>query len=477
MISLFAKQIEVDEDGKATNIKLHSIRRQHMRAFHLSWLSFLVAFTGWFAVPPLVPTLKKDLGLTDAAVASANVTSVSATIAARLAVGPLCDRYGPRRVMAGLLILGAIATGLIGFISDGTGLIAIRFFIGILGATFVPCQFWTTKMFSSNIVGTANALAGGWGNMGGGLTYLIMPLLYNGFALVLPLHAAWRVTFVVPAVICIIVGLLDYFCADDYPGGDWLKMRASKLSRQNDVDVNEKVDGLVDEKGKVEPRTPSLVQEQEPVGPLSTLSVFLIVLSDPTVAIIMLQYACSFGLELAVDNIIGSLFTVRFGLDQTTAALFGSVFGLMNIFSRASGGFFADWLNSVVGRGVLGRILAQQIFTFCEGIALISFSYATGSLASTVAVMVLFSYFVQGSCGTTFSVAPFVNPAHYGVLTGLVGAGGNLGGLIFNYVFKAYGSNFEGAFRTIGITVLCVSILSMVMRVEGKMLWMIFKKN
>jgi NNP family nitrate/nitrite transporter-like MFS transporter len=45
-----------------------------------------------------------------------------------------------------------------------------RFVIGILGATFVPCQFWATQMFSPNVVGAANALAGGWGNMGGGIT-------------------------------------------------------------------------------------------------------------------------------------------------------------------------------------------------------------------------------------------------------------------------------------------------------------------
>jgi len=149
----------------------------------------------------------------------------------------------------------------------------------------------------------------------------------------------------------------------------------------------------------------------------------------------------------------------------------------MNIFSRASGGFFADWLNPVIGNGVLGRILAQQIILFLEGIALIAFSFSTGSLGSAIAVMVIFSYFVQAGCGTTFSLAPFVNPTHYGLLTGLVGAGGNLGGVIFNYVFKAYGEDTEGAFKTIGIVVFCASLLSLVSKVEGKMLWMLFAKK
>ena len=31
-------------------------------------------------------------------------------------------------------------------------------------------QAWTTNMFRKSIVGSANAIVGGWGNLGGGLT-------------------------------------------------------------------------------------------------------------------------------------------------------------------------------------------------------------------------------------------------------------------------------------------------------------------
>lgn len=41
-----------------------------------------------------------------------------------------------------------------------------RAFIGILGASFVMAQSWTTSMFQRNIVGRANALVAGWGNLG-----------------------------------------------------------------------------------------------------------------------------------------------------------------------------------------------------------------------------------------------------------------------------------------------------------------------
>jgi NNP family nitrate/nitrite transporter-like MFS transporter len=57
-----------------------------------------------------------------------------------------------------------------GLVTNGTGLLTLRFFIGILGASFVPCQVWSTGFFDKNVVGSANALAAGIGNAGGGIT-------------------------------------------------------------------------------------------------------------------------------------------------------------------------------------------------------------------------------------------------------------------------------------------------------------------
>lgn len=66
-----------------------------------------------------------------------------------------------------------------GLVTNTSGLIALRFFVGILGGTFVPCQVWSTGFFDKNVVGSSNALIGGWGNSGGGITYFLMPLIYD----------------------------------------------------------------------------------------------------------------------------------------------------------------------------------------------------------------------------------------------------------------------------------------------------------
>jgi NNP family nitrate/nitrite transporter-like MFS transporter len=82
----------------------------------------------------------------------------------------MCDRYGPRLTFATLLLLGAIPTLLAGTATNAIGLYLIRFFVGILGGSFVPCQVWINGFFDKNVIGTASALVGGWGNSGSGIT-------------------------------------------------------------------------------------------------------------------------------------------------------------------------------------------------------------------------------------------------------------------------------------------------------------------
>jgi len=127
-------------------------------------VGFFVAFLSWFAFPPLIPdAIMSDLALTNSQVNNSNIIALAATLAVRAFVGPLVDQWGPRKVMATTLLLGIIPSGLAGTAHSAETLYAVRFFIGILGACFVPCQAWTSAFFDKNCVGVANALVGGWG--------------------------------------------------------------------------------------------------------------------------------------------------------------------------------------------------------------------------------------------------------------------------------------------------------------------------
>src|ERR1700679_3738847 len=63
------------------------------------------------------------------------------------------------------------------FAQSYTSFLFFRLCIGAIGASFVITQYHTSMMFAPNVVGTANATVGGWGNAGGGAAQSLMPLI------------------------------------------------------------------------------------------------------------------------------------------------------------------------------------------------------------------------------------------------------------------------------------------------------------
>jgi NNP family nitrate/nitrite transporter-like MFS transporter len=137
----------------------------------------------------------------------------------RFAAGSLAETFGPRRTQLGIMLVFSIPLALSGLSTGMVGLTTARFFIGMIGATFVTTQLWTTQMFSDRIIGVATATTAGWGNLGGGFTMVMTPLIFSGFVGSLGPDVAWRVTLVVPAALLVLAAVAIYFFSDDYPYG------------------------------------------------------------------------------------------------------------------------------------------------------------------------------------------------------------------------------------------------------------------
>ena len=103
----------------------------------------------------------------------------------RLAVRP----YGSAPCVR-LLALGSLPVIGVGFSHDYTSFLLFRLAIGVIGASFVITQFHTPLMFAPNVMGTGNGTAAGWGNLGGSVTQIVMPLLFAAF-LSLGMSAWW----------------------------------------------------------------------------------------------------------------------------------------------------------------------------------------------------------------------------------------------------------------------------------------------
>jgi MFS transporter, NNP family, nitrate/nitrite transporter len=399
-------------------LNIFSIKGVQMRTFHITWMMFFVCFFGWFGLAPLMPTIRADLHLTKSQVGNLVIASVSTTIIARLIIGRLCDTWGPRLTAVRLLLAGCIPVFLVGLSKDYTSFLIFRSAIGIIGASFVITQFHTSVMFAPHIKGTANAVAGGWGNLGGGVTNMVMPLIFAAIvAAGYTSSEAWRYAMIIPGVMMIVIAFFYYKYTQDTPAGNYTKdHQKNRADKKTDWSV----------------------------------------LKDKRIWALTIAYAMCFGMEITFDNVAALHFTDNFNLPQSTAGLWAGVFGLMNVFARALGGLFSDRIGKNYGLRGKGIFLASMLLL--EGAGILLFAGA-GSLPLAIISMISFALFLKMANGGTYGIVPFIDEKNVGLISGIVGAGGNVGGMLFGFLFKSSLLTYTEAFMYIGVAVIFSSLI------------------
>jgi NNP family nitrate/nitrite transporter-like MFS transporter len=435
-----------------------------------------------------------NVGVNDSIFSTCALTTISSLLV-RLAAGPSCDRFGPRVTFAACLLLGAIPSVLIGTIHNATGLYIIRFFIGILGGSFVPCQVWSTGFFDKNVVGTANSLTGGWGNSGGGITYFVMPAIFDSLVhnQHLTPHVSWRVAFVVPFILIVFTAICLFLLCQDTPTGKW-------SDRQMAVQQNLQAHGVKAEGGLVNipgaitdpARTPTTNSDEKRLeeeagvagakhgsfgheaqmgekdmldtarGEVIVKPSFkeaMSVIFTPQTAVTAFCYFCSFGAELAINSILGTYYLKNFPkLGQTGTGRWAAMFGLLNVVFRPLGGVVSDVLykktNSVWSKKILLHSLAVICGAFQIAIGLKN-SHDKSTMFGLVAGMALF---LEAGNGANFSLVPHVHPFANGIISGVTGACGNLGGIVFAIIFRYQGTDYGKTFWVIGVITIAMNL-------------------
>jgi MFS transporter, NNP family, nitrate/nitrite transporter len=404
-------------------LKIFSFKGIQMQTFHITWLTFFVCFFGWFGLAPLMPTVRADLGLTKPQVGNIIIASVSATIFARLIIGKLCDTWGPRKAYTLLLIIGSFPVMLVGLAHDYTTFLLFRLAIGVIGASFVITQFHTSIMFASKIKGTVNAVAGGWGNLGGGITNIVMPLIFAAIVAAGYTKAeAWRYAMIFPGTLLWIMAYVYWKYTKDTPQGNYDEI-------QREVKVKGKTDYSV--------------------------------LTDWRIWATAMAYGVCFGMEITFDGVAALHFTDKFGLNQSSAGFWAGMFGFMNIFARALGGISADKIGAKYG--MRGKGYLMGVMLLLEGIGILLFA-AAGSFEMAILSMFTFALFLKMANGAAYAITPFINEKNVGLISGIVGAGGNLGGMMFGFLFKSTSITYAQAFEYIGYIVIGVSVVVFITR-------------
>ena len=275
---------------------------------------------------------------------------------------------------------------------------------------------------------------------------------------------AWRYAMAVPTAMLVLLAVPMLFLSDDCPQGAWKdrlynKKKASDGPKES---FGDSLKGMVkrNEKGEIHPAL------------------------DWRVWVLAAQYACCFGVELAINNSMPSYLYRYFttdapeceGLENSndfppecsqiainTASMIASLFGLSNLFARAIGGVASDWAYNRFG--VQGRLFVLFICMVGEAAALMIFTFMY-RLDAAIVMLIFFSLFVQSSEGATYAIVPVVNSSNIGTVSGIVGAGGNIGAVLWQTTFREMDSQ-RSAYLVLSIVIFVTSALILIMPVEN----------
>jgi MFS transporter, NNP family, nitrate/nitrite transporter len=422
-----------------------------LRTLGFTTFAFFVSFMVWFNMAPFASTIKDAFGLSLQQIKILAVINVSLTIPARIVIGMLVDRFGPRRVYSTLLAVFSIPCFTFALADTFTQLLISRLFLGVIGAGFVIGIRMVSDWFPAKTVGTAQGIYGGWGNFGSAASAFILPLF--AMYIIGSYDLGWRYAIAATGLLSLFYSVIYYFSVEDTPPGRSFA-RAKKLGA---LEVSSKRDVLF-LLGMTLPlflvlallvwKLKQLTLISAPFdliayGVLATIYVINCrkiisvnkgvmngeLLTGSTykfkqVAILDMAYLVTFGSELAMVSMLPMFFQGTFSLSVAQAGMVASSFAFTNLIARPGGG----WLSDKFGRRKMLRILFFGIVTSYCLMSLVSSSW---SIFTVLILTMTTSFFGQAASGSVFSIVPLVKKRLTGQVAGMVGAYGNVGAVLF----------------------------------------------
>ena len=431
-------------------IPLQNLANPAIRTLHYTWFAFFLTFVIWFGHAPLMAMIKAELLLSDAEVKTLLILNVALTIPARIAIGILVDKFGPR--LAYSLLLAVSGALCIAFASAQTfeQLALTRFLLGFVGAGFVIGIRLIAEWFPARQLGLAEGIYGGWGNFGSAAGALVLPALAIGLAAL----GGWRAALVASGLLCILYALVFYRGVSNTPkGATYFKPKRSgglEVSSWGDLALYYAITlplwvALFVLVWKLSPAQLNLLDSTW--TSLAAIAVFAFAVSQSIgmwrvnaprlregvpawerypvrqVGILGIAYLAAFGSEIAVVSMLPLFFMETFRLSPVIAGFSAAGFVVANLIARPGGG----WLSDLFGRR---RILSIQLAGITIGYLLMS-NMASMTLPVALAITFITSFFVQAACGGVYAVIPLIQRRMTGQIAGMAGAYGNVGGVVF----------------------------------------------
>jgi NNP family nitrate/nitrite transporter-like MFS transporter len=427
-----------------------------MKIMHMSWMAFFITFVVWFNAAPLMSVIADSLGLTKDQIKTLLILNVALTIPARIIIGMVTDKIGPRLTYSGLLILCSIPCFMFALGNSFEQLALARFLLGFIGAGFVIGIRMVSEWFPANELGTAEGIYGGWGNFGSAAAAFTLPVV----ALAFGGEDGWRYAIAATGILSFVFGVIYYVNVSDTPKGSTY----FKPKKAGALEVTSKGDFVLLVVMKLPmyatlallgwKLSPSGVSMFSQNGTELIYGVLILILAvdlyltyqvnkhlfdGPVpeferypfkqVAVLNVLYFSTFGSELAVVSMLPLYFAETFELGLAQAGMLASSYAFMNLVSRPGGG----WISDRCGRKPTLMILTAGLALGYLGMAQISGDW---SLPLAVLMVMTCSFFVQGGEGAVFAAVPLIKRRLTGQIAGMTGAYGNVGAVFFLTVYS-----------------------------------------
>ncbi|HHJ19770.1 MAG TPA: MFS transporter [Gammaproteobacteria bacterium] len=428
-----------------------NLSKQNIRILHYTWFAFFMTFVVWLGLGPIMPFIKDALGLTDQQAKVLLILNVAMTIPARIIVGMLVDKLGPRILFTAILMTGGLISIAFAWGDSYQTLAILRFFSGFIGAGFVVGIRMIGEWFPARQTGIAQGIYGGWGNFGSA-----------GAALTLPFIAAniggadgWRYAITFASLAAMIYGAVYYFLVSNTPKGSTYfkpkKTGAMEVTSGFDLMLYILMNiplflalGLL--AWKLSPANMGLIGEATSDAIYVALAVVYAVqvwkiwqvnahiLKEPVpemqrykfkqVAILDWAYLVTFGTELAVVSMLAMFYVSWFELPKVTAALLSGIYPVINLFARPGGG----WISDKIGRKITLIIVFAGITGSFLVLGMVDKEWP---IAMVVGLTIIGGIFSKAGSGAVYAMVPLIQRRMTGQIAGMAGAFGNVGAVMF----------------------------------------------
>ncbi|HHI92351.1 MAG TPA: MFS transporter [Gammaproteobacteria bacterium] len=432
-------------------LNIFDFSKANIRILHYTWFAFFMTFVVWLGLGPIMPFIKEALDLTDQQAKVLLILNVAMTIPARIIVGMLVDKLGPRIMYTGILVSGGVISIAFAWSGSYEQLALLRFLSGFIGAGFVVGIRMIGEWFPAKQTGLAQGIYGGWGNFGAA-----------GAAGTLPFIAAnvgdangWRIALTAASITAIVYGLLYYTRVSNTPKGSTYfkpkKTGAMEITSGGDLVLYVLMNvplflalGILT--WKLSPNNMGLIGESTTWIIYTTLvgiygmQIWKIwhinghVLKTPVpelhrykfkqVAILDWAYLVTFGTELAVVSMLAMFYVNWFDVPKVTAALLAGIYPFINLFARPGGG----WISDKIGRKLTLGIAFTGITVSFLVLGLVEKAWPVWLV---VGITIIGGIFSKAGSGAVYAMVPLVQRRMTGQIAGMVGAFGNVGAVIF----------------------------------------------